>query len=183
MNTSEQYRELIKAFVTEYFNRRAWQVENNFLVMLPHNENRKLVYTDPLSTPFGQQLVEIARAAAGDIKDDEEGFNRGVVYEGIQDLMEQLFAPPGLFNTYTIPASFWEHPLGQMVNLAWLWVQQDKAIAQAQAAEILGLSINRIGQLIGEGKLRKYVDPDAPERQGRTLVSLKDVEKLKAGRD
>lgn len=178
MSNLEQYREIIKQFVIEYFNRRKWQIENNFMIFIDLNPQTAPVHKDPLNTPFGQQLMEIARAADGQITDDPEGFNRGVVYESIQDLTEQLFAPPGLFNSYRIPSEFWETDLGQMVGRAYLWVQQDELITQAEAAEIKGVSIAAIGEAIKKGKLRGYKNPDAPERQGRTLVSRKDVEKM-----
>lgn len=178
MTNLEEYQETIKQFVTEYFNRRKWQIENNLFIFLDPHPQIIQIHKDPLNTPFGQQLVEIARAATGLIKDDEEGFNRGVVYEGIQDLCEQLFAPPGLGSAYTIPASFWDHPLGQMVSVAMLWVRQDELITQAEAAKIRGVSIQNINQAIQVGRLRSFKNPNANERQGRTLVSRRDVEKM-----
>lgn len=173
----DKYNEIIRQFVLEYFNRRKWQIENNFFVFLP-NESTLNIYKEPLSTPFGQQLVEIAHAASGLMDDDEEGFNRGVVYEGIQDLAEQLFAPPGLGSAYTIPAEFWEQPLGEMVSRAMLWVKQDQLITQAEAAKIRGVSISAIGEAIKKGNLRSFKNPDANERQGRTLVSRKEIERM-----
>lgn len=178
MSTLEEYQEIIKQFVVEYFNDRKWQIENNFFIFLDPHPQIIHIHKEPLSTPFGQQLVEIARAAAGLMEDDPEGFNRGTVYEGIQNLCEQLFAPPGLGSAYTIPASFWEHPLGQMVSVAMLWVQQDELITQAEAAKIKGVGIQNINQAIQMGRLRSFKNPNANERQGRTLVSRRDVEKL-----
>lgn len=178
MSTPEEYQEIIRQFVVEYFNRRKWQIENNFVIFLDPHPQIIQIHKDPLSTPFGQQLVEIARAASGLIEDDPEGFNRGVVYEGIQDLCEQLFAPPGLGSAYTIPASFWEHPLGQMVSVAMLWVQQDELITQAEAAKIRGVTTQAINQATRDGRLRSFKNPDANERQGRTLVSRRDVDKM-----
>jgi hypothetical protein len=173
----DKYNEIIRQFVIEYLNDRMFQIQNNFLIM-PSTDQIEAAYQNPLGTPFGQQLVEIARAASGEMKDDEEGWNRGVVYEGIQDLMEQLFAPPGLGSAYTIPSEFWEQPLGEMVSRAMLWVQQDELITQAEAAKIRGVSIQAISQAIQLGKLRGFKNPEANERQGRTLVSRKEIEKM-----
>lgn len=174
----EKYQEIIKTFIIEYYNDRKRQVENNFMVIIPLEADAR-IWEKPLQTPFGQELMEIARAAAGLIEDDKEGWNRGVVYEGIQDLMEQLFAPPGLFATYQIPAEFWEHPLGQMVGRAWVWVQQDELITQAQAVELGAPSVQAVNNAIRDGRLRGYKTPEPEhQRQGATLVSKKEVANL-----
>lgn len=54
----------------------------------------------------------------------------------------------------------------------------DDLITQAQAAEISGKSISAIGEAIAKGKLPAYQNPDAPQRQGRRLVSENEVRKL-----
>lgn len=93
---------VIREFVIEYLNDRKYQLENNFLIFLGEAQlgQLEIAWKNPLQTPLGQQLMEIARAAAGEMPDDQDGVNRGVVYEGIQSLVEQLFCPPGWWMGY-----------------------------------------------------------------------------------
>lgn len=167
----KQYQETIQQFVTEYFARRRWEIEQAFLgVQIPHLRP-EAIYQSALA----DQLTEIARAANGEMSDDE--WTRGVVYEGIQDLMERLFAPPGLTGAYDIPERFWDTPLGQMVGRAFIWVKGDELITLTAAAEIRGVSVQAISQAVRKGRLRHYIDPDAANPQkSRTLVSRADVE-------
>jgi hypothetical protein len=180
----QQYHEIIKAFVLEMINDTTHRLGNNFLVHLDGQQLAQinLAFQNPLQSPIGQQLDEIARAACGLMTDDEEGINRGTVYEGIQDLMEQLFAPPGLGAAYTIPSEFWQTDLGAMVSKAWLWVRQDRLITQSEAAKIAGVSVAAIGMAIRDGRLSSHHDPDVPNpRQGGTKVSEWEVKKAFGG--
>ena len=120
-------------------------------------------------------LAEIARVAIGEITDEDD---LAIVYEGVQGLMELLFAPPGLGSAYTIPAGFWDTPLGQMVALAMLRIRGDDLITMAEAAEIKEMTVAGISRAIDDGRLRAYHDPAAPARQGRRKVSLREVEAL-----
>jgi hypothetical protein len=175
----DAYKELIEKFLIEYLDRRKWQIENNFLIMLDVGSVAN-VLKNIHSTPFYHQLEEIARAAAGELDDDPEGITRGVVYEGIQDLIEQLFAPPGLAYSYPPPPkSFWASPFGGMVGRAWAWCRQDELITQAEAGRLLGKSTQAVNNDIRSGRLTGYHNPDAVyERQGRTLVSREEVEAM-----
>jgi hypothetical protein len=170
----EQYRETIEQFLVAYWTRRRWEIEQTVLgVQIPHVQMEVL-----FNSALADQLAEIARAAAGEMEHSENGFTEGVLQEGIQDLMERLFAPPGLYSSYTIPVRFWEHSLGQMVARAFLWMRGDELITLKVAAEIRNVTIQAISQAVQDGRLRRYVDPDAPERQGRTLVSRQEVEEM-----
>lgn len=168
----EQYRETIKTFVMEYFTRRRWEIEQGFLGIQVGHLMPQTVYNSVLA----DQLAEIALAAAGERKHDE--FNDGVLQECIQDLMERLYAPPGLGSAYEIPERFWDTPLGQMVARALVWLKGDELITLAEAARIRGVTIPAISQAVDACRLRRYVDPDARQRQGRTLVSRSEVEKM-----
>lgn len=177
----EKYRnDVIKPFVIEVINDTTHRLGNNFLIYLDGLQSKQLevAFKNPLGSPLGQQLEGIARAACGLMEDDLEGRNRGVTYESIQDLCEQLFAPPGLGSGGTIPESFWETPLGQMTNRAWLFVQQDEMITQTEAAEILGLSVAAIGEKIKRGELRVILDDTEPNPQRRRRVSRRQVDDL-----
>jgi hypothetical protein len=185
MATIEELREqVIKPYVLQVINDTTHRLGNNFLVYLDGRqlEQINLAFKNPLGCPLGQQLDEIARASLGMIKDDEEGFNRGTVYEGIQDLMEQLFAPPGLGSFYDIPTEFWNTtPLGRMTRDAFFWCRGDELITQSAAAEMLGLSVQQISNRIRAGKLTGYqVDEDSkPRRPGGVMVSRQAVEALR----
>jgi len=173
--TPEQYRQTIQQFLLAYWSRRKWEVEQAFLGIIVPMTTPDLINNSALA----DQLAEIARAAAGEIENDAEGWNRGIVYEGIQDLMERLFAPPGLGSAYDIPARFWDTDLGQMVARALIWVQDDELITLKQAADLRGVTIQAISNAVREGRLRRYTDPDAPNpRQGGTLVSRSQVEAI-----
>jgi hypothetical protein len=180
MNIEELREKVIKPFVLEVINDTAHRLGNNFLIYLDGQQlaQLNLAFKDPLGCPLGQTLDEIARASLGMISDDEGGFNRGTVYEGIQGLMEQLFAPPGLGSQYRIPDEFWnETPLGRMVQRAFVWCQSDELITQKEAVEISGRSAQQINNYIREGKLRGYqVDEDSKAgRPGGVMVSRQEV--------
>jgi len=165
------YRDTIISFLAAYYGGRAWEMRESFgLYQLP-----PLLTNDQLlHTMLAQQLAEIARAAAGEIPHSEEAAE--IIYQNIQDLMEALFAPRGVGTGYQIPASFWDSPLGQMVSRAILWIKGDELISLAEAAKIRGVSIPAISQAVKAGRLTRYVDPNASQRQGRTLVSRAEVE-------
>lgn len=168
----EAYRDAILAFLRLYWQGRRWEMQESFgFHQLP------LLTDDQLLTrPLADTLAEIARAAAGEIQHSEDGFAEGVVYQGIQGLMEALFCPPGLTAYDPPPAHWWETDLGHMVARALLWIKADELISLKEAAEIRGVSVPAISRAVQNGRLTRYVDPDAPKRQGRTLVSRAQVE-------
>ena len=168
----DQYEDTILNFLRQYWEGRKWEMQESFgFYQLPLLTEEQL-----LTRPLADTLAEIARAAAGQIPHSEEA--AGIIYEGIQGLMESLFAPRGLTTAYTIPASFYDAPLGQMVARAFLWLKGDELISLAEAAELRGVSIPAMSQAVKDGRLTRYVDPNAAKRQGRTLVSRAEVEAM-----
>lgn len=167
----EAYRETITSFLRQYWEGRKWEMQESFgFHQLPFLTNDQL-----LTRPLAHQLAQTARAAAGQIQDPSDTV-KGVVYEGIQGLMEDLYCPRGLTTAYDIPARFYLTPLGQMVARALLWLKGDELISLVEAADIRGVSVPAISRAVQNGRLTRYVDPDAPKRQGRTLVSRAEVE-------
>jgi hypothetical protein len=165
----EEYRDTIIQFVQALWHHYAWHMREQFGFhsLPPAVDAGRAMLTDT--------LAEIARVAIGEITDEDD---LAIVYEGVQGLMELLFAPPGLGSAYTIPAGFWDTPLGQMVALAMLRIRGDDLITMAEAAEIKEMTVAGISRAIDDGRLRAYHDPAAPARQGRRKVSLREVEAL-----
>lgn len=169
----EKYRKVCELFVREFFAARKRQLENDFLLQVC-SQGQKVVLTDPLGTPLGKQVVEIARAAAGELPDDAS--TRAIVAEGIQDLMEQLFAPPGLAYAYSVPGEFWNAaPFGRMVRDANLWVRGDELITQTEAARLLEISVRAVGMRIGKGLLSVYIDDSESNPRKNRRVSRLEV--------
>lgn len=170
----EQYKETIHQFILAYYNRRRWEIEQAFIGIQVPMATEDLLYNSALA----DQLAEIARAAAGKMEHSEDGWAEGVLMEGIQDLMERLFAPPGLGSAYDIPARFWETDLGQMVSRAMVWARRDELISVSEAAELRGVTIQAITNAVREGRLRRHINQDVVNPQHRTLVSRADVEAM-----
>ena len=169
----ERYKETVEQFLLNYWTRRTWEIEQTVLGVQVGPVRPDVLFNSALA----DQLAEIARAAAGEMEHSENGWTEGVLQEGIQDLMDRLFAPPGLSSSYQIPENFWEHPLGQMVARALLWIRGDGLITLTEAAEIRGVTVQAISQAVAAGRLTRYVDPDAANPQkGRVLVSRREVE-------
>jgi hypothetical protein len=172
----EQYKETIERFILDYFNQRRRELEGAFpgIIQIPSVERERL-----FNSELAADLALIASAAAGELKlsDLDEVFIFEIVLV-IQDLMERLFSDP-LTYRYNIPERFWTTPLGKMVAKARLRLSKDELIPIKEAAELLGVSVQAISRAVKNGRLTRYVDPDAPERQGRTLVSRREVEAMK----
>jgi hypothetical protein len=173
----DQYYLTILNFLRQYYEGRKWEMQESFgFYQLPALTEDQL-----LLTPLAHQLAMIARAAAGEVSGGDSV--RGTVYEGLQGLMEDLFAPRGLGTAYHIPATFYDSPLGQMVARAFLWLKGDELITLAQAAEMRGVTIPAMSQAVKDGRLTRYVDPNAGARQGHTLVSRAEVEAMDRGEE
>jgi hypothetical protein len=169
----DQYHDTILQFLRQYWEGRRWEMQESFGFHLPPLTNEQL-----LLTPLAYNLAEIAQAAAGNMADDPQNIARAVVYETIQGLMEDLYAPRGLGAVYRPPESFYNTPLGRMVSRAYLWLKRDELITLAEAAEMRGVSIPAMSQAVKDGRLTRYVDPNAGSRQGHTLVSRAEVEAM-----
>lgn len=165
----EQYQETIRAFVAGLWRHYRWQMQEQFGF---HNLTHTI---DPDRALITDTLAEIARCAAGQVEEEDA---LGIVAEGIQGLMELLFAAPVGTYSYQIPESFWETDIGQMVAVAMLKVRGDELITIAEAGRLRGVSTQAITNLVAAGRLRAYHDPGAPARQGRRLVSRAEIEAL-----
>jgi len=165
----EQYRDTILQFIQALWSHYAWHMREQFGFhsLPPTIDASRAMITDT--------LAEIALAATGEITDEDA---LAVVYEGIQGLMELLFAAPVGITSYQIPEGFWETAIGQMVAIALLKVRGDDLITISEAAELRSVSVPAISQAIDAHRLRAYHDPEAPSRQGRRLVSRREVESM-----
>ncbi len=170
---SEEYHEIVLAFLRDYWDTRMWELRNHFGIEfdikdLPGSDDDylRLMIADPIS--------QMAHVAAGQTK----GLDRGEVYEGIQGLVEKLFGVPGE-SSYTIPQEFWQSPFGSMVMAAFVWSQGDKLITISEAVKISGKSDKSISQYIARGKLKSYPDMSEPNPQRRMRVLKSEVKALR----
>lgn len=171
----KKYKEVCENFIREYFAARKRQVENNFLTHLP-GEVQRLVLRQPLETVLGRRVVEIARAAAGEL-DAADALGPEMVAEAIQGLLEDLFAPPGLAYAYAVPSGFWnETPFGRMVRDAHLWTTGDEMITQTSAAEMVGVGLKTVGERVSKGLLTPFVDMAEPNPRRARRVSRQEIE-------
>lgn len=123
-------------------------------------------------TMEGQEWLTMALYGAGILEEDA-----GYIREICQGLAEWMFARPGGFYSYDIPARWADTPMGQLWWLAVLRTEGDELITLTQAAEIAGVTVQAISQRIVRGSLRAFTDPFAPERQGRQKVRRSEVAK------
>lgn len=167
-----QFETAITEFLAAYWHDRQWEMEQEFgITDLPP------LWGDELRQTFiAEKLATIARAAAGEIDRANEEL-AGEVYECCQSLAENLFAAPGLGAAYDIPAAFWSAPIGEMVALAFIWLERDELITVAEASRISGKPISTLSSQIERGKLRSFRDPRAvnPQKSAR-LVRRADIE-------
>ena len=163
----DQYREIVLAFLREWWNDLIWELRNEFGIKLEIGEMPN-TDDDYLCLMAADSIGEMARVAAG----ETAGLEHGMIYEDIQSLMERLFCPPGEL-AYDIPRSFWSTPFGAMVGIAFAWVQGNELITISEAAEISGKSVSAISEQARKGKLTSYVDRTEPNprRQTRLLKS------------
>ena len=133
-------------------------------------------FADPLRYMMEpQEWLTMARFGLG-LNDEEAGY----IYEICQGMAEWVFGIPG-WHTYHIPDAWYEHPMGALWAAAFVRVQGDELITITEAAELAGVSVQAMSQRVKRGTLPSFVDPAAPQRQGRTLVRRSDVTDLKTG--
>ena len=120
-------------------------------------------------TMEGQEWHSMARYGAGLI--DADAWEMREICQG---MAEWLFAVPGS-NAYTIPASSYATPMGALWAMALIRTEGDELITIAEAAQLAGVSVQAISQRIERGKLQAFINPFAPERQGRQMVRRRDV--------
>jgi hypothetical protein len=154
--------QIIRDFLDNFWQDRCWQIEQTVLgaTITPRHPGETL-YQSGLAI----NLRDMARAATGDTPRNEQTI--GEIRDICQQLAEYLFAAPGTSYTYHIPDEFSETPIGALWWRALLWCEGDELITIAEAARLAGVTEAAIGQ---SKRIRKFVDPTAPARQGRRLV-------------
>ncbi len=124
--------------------------------------------------PLGEDLSRLARIASG-----AERAGRDEVLGAIDSVLQLLFWPVGA-ETYTVPRSFWEQPLGKMLSLAKLRsYEPTELISIGAAANVLKVTRPTIYRWMDD-KALDYVRDDM---SGRTFVVKHDVEAIKADLD
>jgi len=168
----DPFRHIVTAWLRQYMEDVSLVLRNHFGIELdvseiPHDDDELLclMVAEPIS--------EMARVAAG----DTTGLDRATVYEGIQGLVERLFAIPGEAS-YNIPREFWESEFGSMVMMAYVWSQGDELLTISQAAEMSGRSVASISNMAKRGRLRQYPDMREPNPQKRMRVLRSEIEAL-----
>lgn len=163
-----QYASTIQHTLAAVYTGLRWTLQEGFgFYNLPNLTPDQLA-----RTLFAEQLCEIARIAAGLITDPDA---LAIGQECIQSVCETLFAGAGS-PIYHIPAEFWSLPVGQMIALARLRISRDGLITIKDAADRLGITTQAVTAMLDDGRLMAYIDPAAPARQGRRLVSRRDIE-------
>jgi len=129
------------------------------------------------SCGLARQLYYIAQAASNDLPRDPDETHEEHILESVADLVAQLYYVPGIGTTddVDVPAAFWDHPLGQMCARALLWALEGELITLQEAADTAWVTVQAVSQAVATGRLAGYIDPDATQRQGRTLVKRTDV--------
>jgi len=121
--------------------------------------------------PLGEDLSRLAQIAAGQVRAGREE-----VLGAIDSVLQLLFWPVGS-DTYTVPRSFWEQPLGKMLSLAKLRsFEPSDLVSIGNAANILNVTRPTIYRWMDDKSL-DYVRDDM---SGRTFVVRQDVEAMKA---
>ncbi len=121
--------------------------------------------------PLGEDLSRLAQIATGTLRAGREE-----VLGAIDSVLQLLFWPVGA-ESFTVPRSFWEQPLGKMLSLAKLRsFEPNDLISIGQAANHLNVTRPTIYRWMDDKSL-DYVRDDM---SGRTFVVRQDVEAMKA---
>ncbi len=121
--------------------------------------------------PLGEDLSRLAQVAVGALRPEREE-----VLAAIDSVLQLLFWPVGA-DTYTVPRSFWETPLGKMLSFAkYRAFEPNELISIGQAANHLNVTRPTIYRWMDDKSL-DYVRDDM---SGRTFVVREDVEAMKA---
>ncbi len=120
--------------------------------------------------PLGEELSRLAQVAGGALRPEREE-----VLGAIDSVLLLLFWPVGA-DTYTVPRSFWETPLGKMLSFAkYRAFEPNELISIGQAANHLNVTRPTIYRWMDD-KTLDYVR----DMKGRTFVVREDVEAMKA---
>lgn len=126
------------------------------------------------SGPLGEDLTRLAQIADGRMR-----ASRKDVFGAIDAVVQLLFWPVGS-ETYIVPRSFWEQPLGKMLSLAKLRsCEPHDLMSIGEAARILNVTRPVVYRWLDD-KTLEYVRDDI---SGRTFVLRQDVEAVKANMD
>ena len=174
MNIKPEYVETITRFLIHYNGWIAHQIQ----ALDPEAGSQPVPDETLAKSGLSKGLYFIASAAAGDLpRDDDEELEEQILSD-VADLVARLYYVPGIGTTddVDIPDVFWAHPLGEMCARALLWALEGELITLQEAARLAEVSVQAISQAVSAGRIAGYVDPDASERQGRTLVKRVDVQ-------
>lgn len=120
--------------------------------------------------PLGQDLYRLARLSRG-----EEQANQDDVFRAVNSVLELLFWPAGE-DTYQVPRSFWEEPLGKILSQAKLRaVDPSELMSIGNAAQQLSVTRPTIYRWMDDRTLNYVRD----EMSGRTFVFRQDVDQLR----
>jgi len=124
--------------------------------------------------PLGEDMARLALIAAGVMR-----AGRNEVLGAIDAVLQLLFWPVGS-ETYIVPRSFWEQPLGKLLSLAKLrCFSPGDLLSVGEAASILNVTRPTIYRWMDDKSL-DYVRDDMT---GQTFIVREDVEAMKADID
>jgi len=174
MNIKPEYVETITRFLIHYNGWIAYQLQ----ALDPDAGFQPIPEATLAKSGLAKELYFIASAAASDLPRDDDEEHEEFILSNVADITARLYYAPGIGNVddVDVPDVFWEHPLGEMCARALLWALEGELITLQEAARLAEVSVQAISQAVSAGRIAGYVDPDASERQGRTLVKRVDVQ-------
>ena len=120
--------------------------------------------------PFGQDLQQLAALANRQTRESKDN-----VLQAIESVLQLLFWPAAA-DDYSVPRSFWDTELGQMMALAkYRAFERNELVSIGNAAQQLGVTRPTIYRWMDDRTLN-YVRDDM---SGRTFVVRRDIENLK----
>jgi len=172
-HTPDEYRNCIADFISLYAERRHVEIES----LDPALNYDPIPAATLAGCGLAITLTHVANAAAGNLDHHPDGDDEDYLIDDVGDIVARLFDPPvpGYAEVTQAPAEFWDTPLGVMCARALLWAYEGLLVTLQEAADIARVSVQAISQAVEAGRLTRFVDPDAPERQGRTLVLKRQV--------
>ena len=158
----------VRAFTVAFVESRAWQL-GQIVPGLDVTITKAAPLGNLSATMQPQEWLRMAFYGAGLVDADA-----AEIHDVCQSLAEWLFAIPGE-SAYSIPDAWADTPMGALWWAALVRAEGDALVTVAEAAALAGVSIKTLSKRIDRGALRAYVDPSAPQRQGRRLVRRSDV--------
>lgn len=122
------------------------------------------------SGPLGRDLYRLAALAKGQTHEDKEH-----VVKAIESVLQLLFWPAAA-DDYTVPRTFWDTGLGQMMARAkYLAYEPSELISIGAAADVLEVTRPTIYRWMDDRTLNYVRDSTS----GRTFVVKRDIDNLK----